>query len=81
MSRYRLYPTSSQVLAMESHCRDARYLWNLCVEQQAYFARGHAARPPGHAERNRQLTEIRAEHGWLRTGSVNVQQQALRDFD
>jgi len=47
---------------MESHCRDARYLWNLCVEQQAYFARGHAARPPGHAKRNRQLTEIRTEH-------------------
>jgi len=66
---------------MESHCRDARYLWNLRVEQLAYFARGHAARPPGHAERNRQLTEIRTEHGWLRNGSVNVQQQALRDFD
>jgi transposase len=32
-------------------------------------------------ERNRQLTEARAEFGWLAAGSVNVQQQALRDFD
>jgi transposase len=29
----------------------------------------------------RQLTEARAEFGWLRAGSQTVQQQALRDFD
>ena len=27
------------------------------------------------------LTEARAEYAWLGDGSVNVQQQALRDFD
>ncbi len=32
------------------------------------------------AEQCRQLTEARREFDWLRAGSVNVQQQALRDF-
>ena len=36
---------------------------------------------PGLAEQCRMLTEARAEFTWLRNGSVNVQQQALRDFD
>ena len=38
-------------------------------------------KPPGFAEQCRMLTEARAEHEWLRNGSQNVQQQALRDFD
>ncbi len=36
---------------------------------------------PGYVEQARQLTEARAEFGWLRAGSQTVQQQALRDFD
>ena len=36
---------------------------------------------PGFAAQCRQLTEARTEHEWLGQGSVNVQQQALRDFD
>jgi putative transposase len=38
-------------------------------------------RLPGFAEQCRMLTECRAEFEWLAAGSVNVQQQALRDFD
>jgi putative transposase len=34
---------------------------------------------PGWVEHCRQLTQARAEHAWLATGSVIVQQQALRD--
>lgn len=35
---------------------------------------------PGFAEQCRQLTEARRENEWLRAGSVDVQQQALKDF-
>ena len=36
---------------------------------------------PGYVEQARMLTEARAAFPWLGDGSVNVQQQALRDFD
>jgi transposase len=80
MSRYRLHPAPDQVPMLAEHCQQARALWNVCVEQQSYYVRG-GTRPPGRAERYRQLTEARAESDWLRKGSVTVQQQALRDFD
>ncbi len=61
-----------------AHCRDARYVWNLAVEQQRHWQPGRKA--PGYVEQAAQLTEVRAEYGWLRAGSQTVQQQALRDF-
>jgi putative transposase len=54
-------------------------MWNLAVEQHKYWRPGRKS-APGFAEQCRQLTEARAENEWLRTGSVVVQQQALRDF-
>ena len=60
------------------HCRHARYVWNLAVEQQQYWQPGRRA--PGYNEQCSQLTAARAEHSWLATGSQTVQQQALRDF-
>ena len=63
---------------MLAHCRDARYVWNLAVEQQQHWQPGRKA--PGYLEQAAQLTEARAEYGWLRAGSQTVQQQALRDF-
>jgi len=35
MSRYRLKPTPQQESILLRHCSDARYVWNLCVQQQA----------------------------------------------
>ena len=61
-----------------AHCRDARFVWNLAVEQQQYWRPGLKA--PGYVEQAAQLTEVRAEYSWLRAGSQTVQQQALRDF-
>ncbi len=61
-----------------THCRDARYVWNLAVEQQKHWQPGRKA--PGYLKQAAQLTEARAEYGWLRAGSQTVQQQALRDF-
>ena len=63
---------------MLAHCRDARYVWNLAVEQQRHWQPGRKA--PGYVEQAAQLTEARAEYAWLRAGSQTVQQQALRDF-
>jgi transposase len=78
MSRYRLEPTPQQADALLRHCADARYVWNLCVEQEAWWQAGWG-RMPGLAERCRQLTEARADNPWLAEGSVTVQQQAIRD--
>jgi putative transposase len=78
MSRFRLLPTPEQEQALLAHCRDARYVWNLAVEQQQYWQPGRKA--PGYLEQAAQLTNARAEYGWLRAGSQTVQQQALRDF-
>lgn len=79
MSRYRLYPTPTQAWALAEHCAHARYVWNLAVEQHAWWRPGRAA-APGNTEQSRQLTEARQAFSWLTRGSVIVQQQALRDF-
>jgi putative transposase len=54
-------------------------VWNLAVEQHAYWRPGRKG-APGYLEQCRQLTAARAVHAWLRDGSQTVQQQALRDF-
>jgi len=63
---------------LAEHCRHARYVWNLAVEQQQYWQPGRRA--PGYNEQCAELTAARAEHDWLAAGSQTVQQQALRDF-
>jgi putative transposase len=78
MCRYRLEPTPQQAGALLRHCADARYVWNLCVEQEACWRAGRGLMP-GFAGRCRQLTDARADNPWLAEGSVIVQQQAIRD--
>ncbi|GAA1890467.1 RNA-guided endonuclease TnpB family protein [Actinomadura bangladeshensis] len=79
VSRYRLCPTPAQEAGLLEHCGHARFVWNLAVEQQAWWTprRGPA---PGYAVQARQLTEARAANPWLAAGSQTVQQQALKDF-
>ncbi|MEV5572456.1 transposase [Spirillospora sp. NPDC052269] len=79
MSRYRLFPTSEQESVLLGHCAHARFVWNLAVEQHAWWRRGRRS-APAYVEQARQLTEARQEFTWLRSGSQTVQQQALRDF-
>jgi IS605 OrfB family transposase len=76
--RYRLVPDAGQVTVLARHCADARYVWNLALEQANYYRPGRPT--PGRAERDRQLAEAR-QGTWLGEGSSSVQQQALRDFD
>src|SRR5882757_4507283 len=78
MARYRLLPTAEQAAVLTEHCRHARYVWNLAVEQQQHWQPGRRA--PGYNEQCAQLSAVRAEHEWLAAGSQTVQQQALRDF-
>jgi transposase len=80
MSRYRLEPTPAQEAVLLQHCSDARYVWNLAVEQHGWWHPGRRS-APGYLEQCRQLTAARAENRWLAEGSQMVQQQALRDFD
>src|ERR1700722_1367086 len=79
MSRYRLVPAAAQEAVLRDHCAQARFVWNLAVEQQSWWRPGRIC-APGYLEQCRQLTAARAEHDWLRAGSQMVQQQALRDF-
>ena len=80
MSRYRLRPSPAQEAVLLGHCAHARYVWNLCVEQESHWRPGRA-KMPGFAGRCRQLSEARAAEPWLAAGSVVVQQQAIRDHD
>ena len=64
---------------MVGYCADARYVWNLALEQ-ANLYRPHWGATPNAAVRQRQLAEAR-KVSWLGEGSSSVQQQALRDFD
>jgi hypothetical protein len=63
---------------LAEHCRHARFVWNLAVEQQQHWQPGRRA--PGYNEQCAQLTAARADYDWLAAGSHTVQQQALRDF-
>jgi putative transposase len=78
-ARFRLYPEPSAVAVMVRHNADARYVWNLALEQANTYqpARGPT---PNNAVRMRQLSEAR-QGTWLGVGSSVVQQGALRDFD
>lgn len=78
--RYRMYPTAQQAgFMLERHCADARYVWNLAVEQFNWGRSGRSGTGP--AARQKQLAEARQAFEWLAAGSSSVQQQALRDFD
>jgi len=78
--KFRLYPSPEQEAALLRHCSDARFVWNLGQEQRSMYRPGRGP-TPGFAEQCRQLTEARRAEPWLAAGSVNVQQQALRDLD
>ena len=80
MSRYRLVLSPAQEAVLREHCAHARFVWNLCVEQEAGWRPGRG-KTPRFAERCRQLSEARTDNPWLAAGSVIVQQQAIRDHD
>ncbi|MGO9152524.1 helix-turn-helix domain-containing protein [Mycobacterium sp.] len=78
MGRFRLLPSVEQAAVLVEHCRHARFVWNLAVEQQQHWQPGR--QPPRYHEQCAQLTAARTEYDWLAAGSQTVQLQALRDF-
>ncbi len=60
------------------HCADARYVWNLGLEQRSFWRRGMSS--VSVYDQKRSLTDAR-QHTWLGDGSSVVQQQALFDLD
>jgi len=49
MSRYRLRPSPAQEAIILGHCAHARYVWNLCVEQESHWRPGRGNIAAGHA--------------------------------
>ncbi|MGW0585434.1 helix-turn-helix domain-containing protein, partial [Streptomyces sp. NPDC002920] len=43
MARFRMYPTGGQERQMLLHCAQARYVWNLAVEQHAHWEPGRGS--------------------------------------
>lgn len=77
--KFRLLPTNAQESALVRHCADARFVWNLALEQRNLY-RPEMGPTPGRAAQCRQLTEAR-EGTWVGEGSAVIQQQALHDLD
>lgn len=77
--RFRLLPTEAQEVLLREHCAQARFIWNLGLEQRNFY-RPTFGPTPGFVGQSRQLTEAR-KATWLGDGSYTVQQQALRDLD
>jgi len=78
--RLRLQPDLHQALALADACAQARFVWNLGLEQRNMY-RPAFGPTPGFVRQTAQLTEARAAHRWLAAGSQTVQQQALKDLD
>lgn len=91
--RQRLYPDQVQQPALVEHCQQARFVYNLGLEQRSLWVRSKHDRGthPEHGDLNaarvttatqmRELTALRAEVDWVRAGSTVIQQGALRDLD
>lgn len=77
--RYRLLPTTSQEALLAEHCAQARFVWNLGLEQRNFYRPSFGPTPNFNGQSG-QLTEVRRST-WLSSGSQTVQQQALRDLD
>ena len=76
----RLHPEPDAAMVLVRHCSDARFVWNLALEQANHYDRRRGPTPNA-AARMRQLAEARQAFAWLGEGSSSVQQAALRDFD
>ncbi|MHB8246425.1 MAG: RNA-guided endonuclease InsQ/TnpB family protein [Acidimicrobiales bacterium] len=76
--RERLYPTETSEPVLARHCADARYVWNLGLEQRSFWRRGMPSISV--YDQKRSLSEAR-QGTWLGDGSSVVQQQALFDLD
>ena len=64
---------------MVKHCADARFVWNLGLEQRNLWRRG--MKSISVYDQKRSLTEARNTTDWLGERSSVIQQQTLFDLD
>lgn len=76
----RLYPTEQQLVGFTNHAGQARFVYNIALEQRNMWHPGRRTRV-GFKSQSKELTELRAAVDWLRAGSTVIQQGALRDLD
>ena len=76
--RYRIYPTETQASALLGQMSVCRWVFNetVALRRRVWHREGRSA---GFAELCRALTAARASSGWLRAGSADCQQQAVRE--
>src|ERR1019366_2072182 len=79
-TRQRLYPAPDEAKILARHCADARYVWNLGLEQRGLYRPNRTQRVTANSQM-RELAEARQSFAWLAEGSSSIQQQALRDLD
>ncbi|CAG4915003.1 transposase [Acidithrix sp. C25] len=77
--RERLYPRDEELPILVQHCSDARFVWNLGLEQRNLWVTGRSQKITYNTQA-KELTQSRKET-WLEEGSAAIQQQALRDLD
>lgn len=66
--RERLYPREQELPVLVRHCADARYVWNLALEQRNLWVRGRTQKITYYSQA-RELVELRGET-WLKEGSA-----------
>lgn len=81
--KQRLYPELHQEHGLVAHCGQARFVYNLGLSQHKTLTRSYRQRgvKVNYATQCKELTQLRSEVEWLRKGSSEVQQSALRDLD
>jgi putative transposase len=77
--RQRLYPDNKSSDIMSRHCADARFVYNLGLEQRNLWVRERKTKV-NYLTQCKELAEARRQT-WLGAGSSSVQQNALRDLD
>ena len=62
-----MYPTPEQQILLLEQCGQARFVWNLGLEQRLMWRKGRGP-TPGYNTQSAQLTDVRKVEPWLRAG-------------
>ena len=81
--KQRLYPEPQQEHDLLAHCGHARFIYNLGLAQRKALTRSYRRRgvKVNYTTQCKELAKLRSEVDWLRKGSSEIQQSALRDLD
>lgn len=81
--KQRLYPEPQQEHDLVVHCGHARFVYNLGLSQRKALTQSYRQRGVKVTYRTqcKELAQLRSVVEWLRKGSSEVQQTALRDLD